>query len=1529
MIVTLLTVKSVSSLALPKKVRGIFYLISDDDNVSYRFSIEAVEEKWILKANQDTLLYGMDGKEQEEVVLLPMQIYAVGNGGVVLYVEADTADRKRYRKIRLYANEEVSIGRSEQNMIVYKNDFVSNLHTRIFQENGEWIVKNNNSTNGTFLNGKAIEKEILVYGDVIYVMGLKIIFGKEFLALNNPDGKIDIRNFEQRMLQADAIEGQESVIHKTCPEKEPFFQSPRFKRDIEKEKIRIDMPPADDTQNNTPMALVIGPSVTMGLASMTSGVFTIHNALNQGQTTSAISSGVMCGSMLLGCVLWPVLNKFFEDRKKKKRETLRQRKYTDYLQKKEEEIRELCRKEEEILHENFRETEVYVERIRGRKRKLWERSPSHNDFLQFRIGKGDLPFAGEISHQEKVFSLEDDNLREAMYRVCETPHKLKEVPVTVSFEQEYCMGIVGGKQEIRELAVQLIIQLVASYSYKDVKLIFLLEKEDKGLCDFVKWLPHIWTDDKELRMTAFDMNDLKHITSVLGKEMEKRSQLSQEELKGRSPYYVLFAFNRNLEIRFELLEKIRAHKKNLNFSTISVCEKIRDLPKECTVIAELSDGGGKLYSQKDISGKQIAFTMDKKSGYPLRELGVKLANISLADKEERYQLPTVMTFLQMFGVGKIEHLNPLIRWKENDPVKSLETPIGVDTFGELFKLDLHQNAHGPHGLIAGMTGSGKSEFVMTYILSLAVNFHPDEVAFILIDYKGGGMAKSFADLPHTAGIITNLDGAAIKRSLVSIESELKYREEIFAEIGLRERVSNLDIYKYQKLYRENVVNTPLPHLFIISDEFAELKTQQPEFMSQLISAARIGRSLGVHLILATQKPSGVVDDQIWSNSRFRVCLKVQEKTDSMEMLKRPEAAELKDTGRFYLQVGYNELFRLGQSAWAGSLYVPQDKVEEQKDDGIRIIDNTGNTAKEVIPDKKKTCVAKPVKQLDAVVLYLKKIVEEECIRVKPLWLAPMPERILLEELKEKYASDRVNEYMLAPVVGEYDKPASQREKRGLVRLPLTEKGNALILGAAGSGKEQFLSVMMYSLLTEHTAEQLHTYVLDFGAETLQAFSDAPHVGDVLFAPDREKIGNLFKLLQGMVNERKKTLLAYGGNYLEYEKNAESPFASVVVVINNYAVFSEMYEELEETVGYFFREGVKYGIYFVVTAVALNDLRIRLRSSFSQTIMLNMNDETDYAAVFGNLGGLCPARCPGRGLVNIDQVYEFQTASVTDGHAPAAYIRSVCKKMAAQWNGRGAERIPILPDRVDADYMGQYFSKKYKTDIPVGIAIHGLGVQEYPLSASYISLVMGNGDNYINFVGNLIQLLETTKWQLSILDVEGKVKPWISREDSYFVGSADCEKEIQRVFALVRDRNNDYKTALEEHRPPETYAIQIVVIPALHALREAVGNVPQEMLDLILLKGAVAYNVFVIAAESASHISGFAYSGWYKANVKNDFGIWVGNGFREQYQLKASKVIGAPKNEEDGDVFGYVVKKGRAYWTKLMYAEEEEDAEGIG
>ena len=309
------------------------------------------------------------------------------------------------------------------------------------------------------------------------------------------------------------------------------------------------------------------------------------------------------------------------------------------------------------------------------------------------------------------------------------------------------------------------------------------------------------------------------------------------------------------------------------------------MPKECSNIIELDGNQGKIYDKNDISGNVTEFIPQIYTNRNLEKYSVLLANIHLNIGDNSYKLPKMITFLEMFGVGKIEHLNVLSRWKENDPTKTLEAQIGVDTIGDAFKLDLHEKYHGPHGLVAGMTGSGKSEFIMTYILSLAVNYHPYEVAFVLIDYKGGGMAKTFEILPHTAGIITNLDGAAINRSLISIQSELRRRQAIFAEASKESGISNIDIYKYQKMYREGTVTEPLQHLFIISDEFAELKTQRPEFMTQLVSAARIGRSLGVHLILATQKPSGVVDDQIWSNAKFKACLKVQDKADSMDILK--------------------------------------------------------------------------------------------------------------------------------------------------------------------------------------------------------------------------------------------------------------------------------------------------------------------------------------------------------------------------------------------------------------------------------------------------------------------------------------------------------------------------------------------------------------------------------------------------------------------------------------------------------------------
>ena len=222
--------------------------------------------------------------------------------------------------------------------------------------------------------------------------------------------------------------------------------------------------------------------------------------------------------------------------------------------------------------------------------------------------------------------------------------------------------------------------------------------------------------------------------------------------------------------------------------------------------------------------------------------------------------------------------------------------------------------HGPHGLVAGTTGSGKSETLQTYMLSLAVNYSPDDIGFFIIDYKGGGMANLFKGLPHMIGQISNLSGNQVKRAMISIKSENRRRQRVFTEHGVN------NINAYTKLYKNGEAAQPVPHLFIIVDEFAELKKEEPDFMQELISVAQVGRSLGVHMILATQKPNGTVDDNIWSNSKFRLCLRVQDKQDSNDMLHKPDAAYITQAGRCYLQVGNDEVYELFQSGFSGAVY---------------------------------------------------------------------------------------------------------------------------------------------------------------------------------------------------------------------------------------------------------------------------------------------------------------------------------------------------------------------------------------------------------------------------------------------------------------------------------------------------------------------------------------------------------------------------------------------------------------------------------
>lgn len=1520
MIVTLLRQDGMNSISLPEKIKGQYWIMDYAPEGEQRslMSIEGIDNKWMAKSNKKVKLIGNEGQVLREQQLEPYNLYMIqiddSTTRDYLFVEPVTEDRKQYKKFLITPVGEISIGRAQKNLVCFKNITASSSHATLIRYGKEWAIRDDNSTNGTYLNNSRVFKETkLVPGDVIYIMGLKIIIGNGFLAFNNPDHLVELaagifREFEREQMQHRDAEDYEDV------EQEYFYRSPRFKRDIETKTFKVDPPPNDQRRDEMPIMMAIGPSMTMGLASLTTGLFAVNNAIQNGNITSAIPSIVMSCSMLLGTVMWPILTKRYERNRAIELESKRQFKYNNYLKDIEADVEKELAKQKEIIEENTLTISQCDKVICNVRSELWEREPGQSDFLKLRVGVGNVPADIKYQYQERRFVMEDDNLQNQMLEFCENPKKLENTPLLVSLYENYFSGVVGKRSEIISFAKGLLLQMLTYYSYDEFKIVMLIDSKELAEFDTIRWIPHVWDDEKRVRLIATNPQELKDVSAYMEQVLNQRAGMHDDERALTSPYYMIFAFDRGLANKADMLKYLYRQRANMNISVITFCDAIKDLPKECTTVIELKGSTARMFNKRDMTGERVTFAPDIYVTGNMEPWNMQLANLQLDILATAYNLPKMMTFLEMYGVGKIEHLNALARWKENDPTTSLEVPVGVDTFGELFMLDLHEKYHGPHGLVAGMTGSGKSEFIMTYILSLALNYHPYEVAFILIDYKGGGMAKAFENLPHTAGIITNLDGAAVNRSLVSIQSELKRRQAIFVEAGNKVGESNVDIYKYQKLYRQGIVTEPLQHLFIISDEFAELKTQQPEFMEQLISAARIGRSLGVHLILATQKPAGVVDDQIWSNSKFKICLKVQDRADSMDMLKRPDAAELSDTGRFYLQVGYNELFELGQSAWAGAPYYPSDQVQVEKDDTVEVFDNTGKILKQIKP-KKRSLIRNPQKQLDAITDYLRQTADNEGVVVKPLWLEPVSEFIYVNDLERKYRVEN-DKWILNPVIGEYDDPSRQRQC--ILRLPITERGNAVVYGAAGLGKTTFLIAMMYSLMKHHSPEELNLYIMDFSSESLRVFEEAPHVGDVIVSGDDEKITNLFKLLHSELQERKQLFAPYGGDMRSYIRESGNAIPNLVIAINGFAAFMEQYDIHEDDIIFLTREGTKYGIYFVVAAVNTNDMRYKILQNFNQHFTLQLNDVTDYATVLGNVGGLYPGKFKGRGLFKDDEVYEFQTAYISEkGENVISAVRDFCKELKDTYGAGNIKKIPVLPDEIRvSDLLGLLTDR---SKVPVGISKDSLEYQYLDMASNTVSLIMGlDMDEILPFAKGLVELVgKLDDSRVVVLDPGRRLE----MSENYEYYSTDIEEKIVEIFNLVVERFQANKKQDEEKIA--AFNPYIIVMQDYSDMYDELSDDGKDKLKLLLENNAVNFKIHFVIIDELSNLRMRSTDIWFKKHCAIGNGVWMGDGIADQYTMNITGNNRELRKSVD-EGFGYVVNGGAACLTMMVENEGHVD-----
>ena len=1524
--------EGIINFVLPPQVHGNYWITDKAKDGKDRNFINIVENngKWQMLSNYEVTIYN-DGEKIEKVDLELGKFYLlkVNREDDALVYCSDVYSSKT-AQLTIKNSAEMIIGSKDTCQIQYINNYVEQEHARLVYKDNVWHISALSNTKNVYVNREKVINKKLDNGDVIFIMGLKIIVIKNNLIIDNIDKiKVDSNLFMESRYPKQNVkifeESDEEIL--MYKDSDYFFKAPRFRNNPDKIVMQIDSPPAKQEEDKTPLLFSIGPMLTMGMTSAVSAFTAINSVVtNHRPLKEALPSIIMAVAMLCTMLLWPLLNKSYRKKQFKAQEKMRVDKYTEYIEQRRNYIRNVMQVQTNALIESFPASDELKKIILFRKTNLWEREKDQDDFLRVRVGTGTEPVNIDIRYPEEHFSLQVDDLKQVTNKLVSDSKDLENVPITVSFVDKYISALVGESPIIEKVSYGIILQLMAYFSYDDLKLVFFTNEEKAHFWEFAKVLPHCFNDDKSVRYFAETVDEMKQVSSTLEAEFQARAfnekdSYKEANYKAYKPYYFIITDDFKNARDIEIIKNVLDQKVNYGFTLLILNDKLTNLPNECMNFISIGHNNrGVIFEDELVTNRQKKFIADYDETLDLTECAVKLANIPIDSVKDEVSFPKSISFLEMYNVGKVEQLNSFNRWQINQPINSLQAPLGVDKQGNIFKLDLHEKFHGPHGLIAGMTGSGKSELIITYILSLAVNYHPYEVSFIIIDYKGGGVALAFENketgrkLPHIAGTITNLDTAEMNRALTSIESELRRRQKAFNKARDISNESTIDIYKYQKLYRSGIVSEPISHLFIICDEFAELKTQQPEFMDQLISTARIGRSLGVHLILATQKPSGVVNDQIWSNSRFRICLKVQEKEDSMDMIKSPEAAMLKNVGRFYLQVGYNEFFAQGLAAWSGAPYIPTDKPKKKVDNAISFVDNIGYVYKSV-DDEKDLNLNSKEEQLSSVINYLIDVAKEEKIEVKQLWLDKIPELIYVDELAKKY-NYVAEPGIINPIIGEYDDPANQRQD--LLTVNLSKGGNTIVYGSAGSGKNTFISSLIYSTITNHSAEEVNFYIMDFGSEIFRTYKKAPQVGDVLLANDTEKINNLFKMLFSKLSERKKILSEYNGDFNYYNKKSGKKMPLIVVVINNYEGFFENYDMHEEHMLQLTREASMYGIVFVLSASATNSIRYRLRQNFKQEFVLQLNDETDYSSILGNIHKKYPSKMYGRGLVKLDDVYEFQTSHPYDPEHLSEHISELCEKLKSE-SEVFAEQVAVLPDIVTADDINAKL--KGIDSIPIGINKNSLAVSTWDFSNNIGTIISALEFDSMNFfIQPFIDQFKEIKNSTVLVFDAADLTNNLEKAENIFYYKNDFNKVIDSLEQTAEKQkqvyiNNNYNKEIFNNVKPV-----VCIIVGLDAFLLKLSPEAKNKYNTLIEIANMIQTIKFIFFDTIDIFKKIEYDNWYKAIVKNNQGLWIGNGISEQYTLKISKIT----RELQADLetgFGYVVRRGVPVLTKFLTTDE--------
>ncbi|MCC8029206.1 MAG: type VII secretion protein EssC [Lachnospiraceae bacterium] len=1209
------------------------------------------------------------------------------------------AEMPRYDwKTDLSRTDRIDIGDHAESEIVLESEFGENTLAVLRTWAGQTELTEIKSRYGICVNGKRISEPVILRdSDFISIADFFAYYRDGMLYFSH-------QNVRTRKIDKTAVGPETDTAYPM------FVRNTRIRSVCDETKMKILDPPEIPVKPDLNIVTSLMPAIAMfalvfilrGVLSTSGGSFVLFSicSMGLGVVTSAVS-------------LVNTKRKYLEDCEE------RQSAYDAYIRKKRAEIEAARREERDCLREQYYDTLQDLEHLERFRPCLVDRIPEDDDFLDVYLGIGTTPARRAIDYKRQEKLEAGDDLCAIPGRLSEEYKYIPEAPVTVSLKDANAVGVVGEESGLYDMMKCMLIDLVSRQYFGDVRLYLLLpdlresggrceaygrcepgehfesygcskpggnshpdcRREPGGYCDphgccgrygWVRLLPHI-RGSIGRRNIACDSESRNAVFEELYKELTARSESKQQ-----AGYLIIFVMDER-GIKSHPVSRFIENASSLQTVFLFFEPETDLLPLHCSRIIRLQDGNrAVLFDAKNRADRKV-FTYTPVPDVRLAHAVHTLAPVFCEEISLESSLRKSISLFELLGIYSAGDLDLGKRWQAAGIYDSMAVPLGVNAKDDIVYLDLHEKFHGPHGLVAGTTGSGKSEILQTFILGAATLFHPYEIGFVIIDFKGGGMVNQFRDLPHLIGAITNIDGKAINRSLKSIKAELLKRQELFAAA----EVNHID--NYIKAYKSGKAETALPHLVIVVDEFAELKAEQPEFMKELISAARIGRSLGVHLILATQKPAGQVNEQIWSNSKFRLCLKVQTREDSSEVLKSPLAAEIREPGRAYLQVGNNEVFELFQSGFSGS--PEKGDSGSQKSFDIYALDFKGNRTP-VFRRRPQKCTGSRT-QLEAIVDYVHRYCEKNGIVRLPDICPPELEHVIVcDTVKPGLAKNP--EMRIA--VGIYDDPDHQRQDRAAVSVGTA---NTLIIGSPQYGKTNLLEVFIRSLAETYMPSEIHLYIIDFASMVLKNFENLAHVGGVVCPADDEKLKNLFRYLGDQMAVRREKLLSAGvSSFISYKEAGYSDLPQIVLLIDNMTALQELYLQDNDALLTLCREGNSVGISVIMANTQTAGLGYKYTANFAVRISLFCNEPGEYTALFGSCG-IRPDEAPGRCLVEVEKtLYECQTFLAFEGEREIERVRHM-QEFADRVNRRNkgirAVPIPEIPAVLTEQYIFDHFA----------------------------------------------------------------------------------------------------------------------------------------------------------------------------------------------------------------------------------------------